>query len=427
MSELARRATVFFFPLYEMWRTRWHTLHNPDNPRRGRENAFAHARMLSNHRARVVTTPNNDTLYSNAWLDLSQGPLILSVPDTGDRYYSLAFMDAWTNNFAYVGRRTTGTKAGRYLVVGPDWPSRPPDGHAVVRAPTHMVWLLGRTVVDGPHDLDAAGAVMRGYTLEPSGDARSPTRLSSPEGPVSSDPADAARFFDVIRHARIGNAEPSRDQAELAALTPLRALWSGAGLSADDAMWPDVRAGYTAARQMIRVGPAFGSGTVRNGWGVPPASLGNFGIQYGLRAIVALTGLAALEPAEAMYMTANVDADGQALSGAHRYVIRFEKDGLPPVDAFWSLSMYEITPEGRAFFVDNPLGRYAIGDRTRHLMLGADGALELYVQKDAPGGARDGNWLPAPDGPLRLTFRAYQPRAALLEGRYTLPPVRRVG
>src|SRR5262245_29277702 len=139
VADMARRATVFFFPLYEMWRTRWNAILNPGNPRRGMENRFGHARMLADHRSRAVTTPNNDTLYSSAWLDLSQGPLVLTVPDTGDRYYSLAFMDAWTNNFAYVGRRTTGTRAGRHLVAGPDWSGAPPAGHGLIHAPTNMV------------------------------------------------------------------------------------------------------------------------------------------------------------------------------------------------------------------------------------------------------------------------------------------------
>ncbi|HJQ61213.1 MAG TPA: DUF1254 domain-containing protein, partial [Vineibacter sp.] len=294
MSELARRATVFFFPLYEMWRTRWNALFNPDNPRRVPENAFGHTRILLNHRARAVTTPNNDTLYSSAWLDLSPGPLVLAVPDVGDRYYSLAFMDAWTNNFAYVGRRTTGTRVGRYFIVGPRWQGQPPDGHGLIRAPTEMVWLLGRTVVDGPQDIDAAAAVMQRYVLAPSSDNRSASRLALPDAPVPADPDDAARFFDAIRRALAGNVAPSRDQAELDALAPLQGLWQGAPPPSDDPRWAELRAGYAAARQALRTGPSMGGGAPRNGWSVPPAALGNFGTAYGLRAVVALTGLAAL-------------------------------------------------------------------------------------------------------------------------------------
>ena len=169
-----------------------------------------------------------------------------------------------------------------------------------------------------------------------------------------------------------------------------------------------------------------GGGAARGGWTVPPTALGNYGTQYALRAAVALTGLAALEPAEAMYLSANDDSDGQAPSGAHRYVLRFAKGATPPVDAFWSLSMYELMPDGRSFFTENPLNRFAVGDRSRHLRLDDDGSLEIYLRHDPPQG-RESNWLPAPRGRMRLTLRAYQPRADLLAGRYTPPPVRRVG
>ncbi len=423
----AHRATVFFFPLYEMWRTRWNVILNPANPRRGSENSFGHARMLADHRSRSVTTPNNDTLYSSAWLDLSRGPLVLSVPDTGDRYYSLAFMDAWANNFAYVGRRVTGTRAGRHLVAGPDWSGPTPADHGLIRAPTNMVWLLGRTLVDDPQDLAAATAIMQRYTLEPSSDQRMPSGLARQDTAVPPDPDTVAAFFDVIRRAWVGNEALPRDQPELDALAPFSSLWTqGRPTLTPTDPWPALATGYAEARRAIRMGPALGGGTVRNGWGVPPKALGNFGTEYGLRAVVALTGLAALEPAEAMYMTANADWHGEPLNGANRYSMRFEKGTLPPVDAFWSLSMYEVTPEGRAFFTDNPLGRYAVGDRSKHLQYGVDGSLELYFQKESPGAEREANWLPAPPGPMRLTLRAYQPRADLLEGRYTPPPVRRV-
>jgi hypothetical protein len=428
IAEMARRATVFFFPLYEMWRTRWNAILNPGNPRRTTENMFGHARMLADHRSRAVTTPNNDTLYSSAWLDLSQGPLVLTVPDTADRYYSLAFMDAWTNNFAYVGRRTTGTRTGRHFVAGPDWSESPPPDHGLIHAPTNLVWLLGRTLVDGPQDLSAATALMQRYTLAPSGDPRLPSSLARQDTAVPADPGDVAAFFDIIRRAWVGNEAPSRDQPELEVLAPLSSLWMPdrtAPTTGDP--WPALATGHADARRAIRGGPALGGGAARNGWTVPPRTLGNFGTDYGLRAVVALTGLAALEPAEAMYMTANVDSEGRPLDGINRYSMRFERGALPPVDAFWSLSMYELTPEGRAFFADNPLNRYAVGDRSKHLRYGDDGSLELYLQKESPGSERQANWLPAPTGRMRLTLRAYQPRADLLDGRYAPPQVRRVG
>jgi hypothetical protein len=153
---------------------------------------------------------------------------------------------------------------------------------------------------------------------------------------------------------------------------------------------------------------------------------GNYGKNYELRALIALVGLAALEKVEASYVTADMDKDGKPLTGENRYRLRFEKGAFPPVDAFWSLSMYEVTPDQRAFFVDNPIKRYAIGDRTKGLKYNADGSLEIYMQNRSPGKDLDTNWLPTPPGVFRVTFRAYQPREQILKGDYALPGIQRV-
>jgi len=187
-----------------------------------------------------------------------------------------------------------------------------------------------------------------------------------------------------------------------------------------------IGAGIAQARDEIR---AAGSryGTLVNGWNYPARTLGDFGEDYLYRALVALTGLAALKPVEATYLTCNGDETGRPLDGAGRYLLRFEPGKLPPAKAFWSLAMYEVTPEGRAFFTDNPLGRYSIGDRTAGLKKGADGSLEIYLQHVPPDADQKSNWLPAPAGQMRLVLRAYEPAEPLLYGSYRLPPVRRIG
>jgi len=198
----------------------------------------------------------------------------------------------------------------------------------------------------------------------------------------------------------------------------------------------DARAFSEAERAAIRAGIADGQAELRaagkrygetvNGWNYPARNLGNFGDDYLYRAHIALTALAALETAEATYLSCTTDASGQPIVGGQRYILRFEPDQLPPAKAFWSLTLYEVTPEGRAFFTDNPLSRYAIGDRTRGLRKGPDGALEIYVQHERPAADQESNWLPAPaSGPIRLLLRAYEPQQALLDGRYRLPGVRR--
>jgi hypothetical protein len=180
-----------------------------------------------------------------------------------------------------------------------------------------------------------------------------------------------------------------------------------------------------AASKEIRGGLSR-AGKAKQGWSYPPSHLGNYGRDYALRAVIALIGLAALEPAEAAYMTSLVDKGGKTLAGENRYRLRFEKGALPPVDAFWSLSMYELMPDQRSFFVDNPIYRYAIGDRTKGLKVSADGSVEIYIQHLSPGKDLESNWLPAPTGVFRLSFRAYQPREPILKGEYLLPWIERV-
>jgi hypothetical protein len=182
--------------------------------------------------------------------------------------------------------------------------------------------------------------------------------------------------------------------------------------------------GIRQAHAEIRAGG--GRGETINGWLYPERHLGNFGDDYLYRAQVALGGLAALEPAEAAGLICIGDADGRPLDGTDRYRLRFEPGQLPPAKAFWSLTVYEVTAEGRAFLVDNPLSRYAIGDRTRGLVHAADGSLEIALQHDRPASERETNWLPTPAGPMRLVLRAYEPTDALLDGSYRMPPVRMV-
>lgn len=417
----ARDAFIFTFPLYEMYRTRQIALgaQRPIPP-----NTFAHRRMLADDRTREVTTPNNDTLYSSAWLDLRGSALILSLPDTGDRYYSAALMDMYTNNFACLGRRTTGTEAQMVVIAGPGWQGEAPGGLKVIRSPTPWAWALCRFLVDGPDDLPAVHALQDQCLLTPL--ARGATSFAVPtDAPPADKPGNPAAYVPLVNRLLAENPPPARDNMALARFgdVGVRPDATGAALSLiDRGIW---YAGLLAARSAMKDAGAV-VGRPVDGWIRPPREIGNFGDDYMLRAIIALIGLGALEQAEAVYMSANVDTAGAALDGGRRYRLRFGPGDLPPVDAFWSLSMYELTADGRAFFTDNPIGRYAIGDRTAGLARGADGALEIAIQREEPDGALRANWLPTPAGPFRLTLRAYQPRAALLDGRYRPPGVTRL-
>ncbi|MBI1198834.1 MAG: DUF1254 domain-containing protein [Phenylobacterium sp.] len=376
-------------------------------------NTFAHGRDLVDHTMRAITTPNNDTLYSSAHVELSKGPVTLTVPPSGARYVSLALMDAYTNNFCILGTRTTGPDGGRYTLVGP---REAAEGPNVIRAPTNRVWALARILVDGPHDLEAARAVQAGFLMQgPAPD---------PEGPYANRDAPWAEYFASAAQLLARNPPPIADTAMLAAMAPL-------GLEAFDptrfspeeaeAIAAGVERGRTAGRRSGLRRPTF-----VQGWTYPYARLGDFGQEYDYRAAVAINGLAALPPEEAMYMRAQGDLPRALCDGAANWRLRFPADRLLPVNSFWSLTLYEATDDGQFFFADNEIGRYAIGDRTPGLTYDPDGSLDIWIGHDRPDDARFGNWLPAPRGPFALFLRAYLPKPELLHGAYLLPPLERL-
>jgi hypothetical protein len=421
---LIRRAFVYAFPIHEMGRLLLGGAHST-TPQ------FVHRRTLASPGDRAVTTPNNDTLYSSARLNLAAGPVKLTVPDTQGRYYSVAFVDAATDNFAMLGQRTTGTRAGDFLIVGPDWVSPLPDGARVIRAPGNDVLVLLRIVVQGPADVAAVQRLQDGFTLA---SVPSPAVAAAPASAPAVAPAAAAaapqpaaaeRFLSIVNRMLARNPPPSYERVLLERFASVGVC--GAGCSWD-ALAPQVQARWNAMlpdmmAQLQR--RANDHAQHPNGWSAPGATIGNFGTDYELRAEVALTGLLALEPAEAMYFTAREDGAHHALTGTHVYRLHLPP-GAIPVDGFWSLTMYEQDFDGRLALVNNPIDRYAIGDRTPGLRRNRDGSVDIWIQRAEPGGARRANWLPAPPGPFVLTLRAYEPRLALRDGRFVLPPLEAV-
>jgi hypothetical protein len=372
-------------------------------------NRFNHSRTLADHTSRGVTTPNNDTLYSSAHVDLSRGPVTFTLPAAGERYFSLALMDAYTNNFAVLGTRTTGGGGGVVRLFGPNAAA---EGSDVLRSPTNHVWALARTLVTSPPDLPAAHAVQDRLTI--TGPA-----FPAP-GPVAGRAAPWPEFFAAASRLMVANPPPLTDRAELARIAPLQlgAGFDPARFNAADAA--RIAAGVAEARTRAG-GPA--AGPEIGGWAYPRANLGDFGEDYAYRAAIAISGLAALPAAEAMYMRSQGELPRGLHDGRKRHVLRFLAGRAPPVNSFWSLSLYEATPEGQFFFADNSIHRYAIGDRTPGLKTNADGSLDIYISHDAPPADRQANWLPAPAGPFALNMRTYLPKPELLDGRYRLPPV----
>ncbi len=412
LAAIARDMYVFTFPLHENYRVRHLVTQAAPAPQRVATNAFLHRRDLVDHTSRRVTTPNNDTLYSQSFLDLSRGPVVLEVPEVAERYYTFALMDFYSNNFAYVGTRTTGTAAGKHLVAGPGWRGTAPDGMHVIASPTNAVWMLGRILVTSPEDLPRVRTLqdrLKLYSLSESGPA--PVF----DGPPLA-PGDPWGYVAIVNHALTENPPPARDAAAVARFA---AIGVGPGLRFDrDRISAEqqaaIVAGIKEGERLVAAKEL--SGTVVQGWSYPTQGMGNFGADFLLRAGTALKLLAALEPAEAVYLS----YVGEPLDGSRRYRLRFDAGRLPPVHAF-----YEAMPDKRLFFADNPIKRYAIGDRTPGLRVGANGSLDIDIRHDSPGTERESNWLPAPAGPFALVLRAYVPKPELLDGRYRLPALER--
>jgi hypothetical protein len=283
----------------------------------------------------------------------------------------------------------------------------------VVRAPTDHDWALARILVDGPHDLDAARAVQQGVSLQ--GPA-----VETP-GPFAQRSAGWADYFESAARLMAANPPPATDQAVLEAMAPLglEAFDAGRFSAAEAAAIED---GIGEARKEVRRGGLGGANFIE-GWSYPAARLGDFGQDYLYRAAVALGGLAALPPAEAMYMRAGGPLPRALFDGTRAWRLHFPADRLPPVNSFWSLTLYEATEDGQFFFAENPLGRFAIGDRTPGLATNPDGSLDIWIGSETPGAEREANWLPAPAGPFALFMRTYLPKPELLDGLYRLPPV----
>lgn len=392
-------------------------------------NQFGHLSGLATPEDTDVVSPNADTLYSTAWLELGKEPVILEVPDTGDRYYVMQMLDAYTNNFASVGRRTTGTGEGRFAIVGPEWNGSLPENVTVIKSPTNTVWIIGRILVNGYDDLSNATALQSRFTLTPL------SRLGNQSGPVqnltladykqytpSPNVQERLMFFEDLRVAMLNNPPPSGEETLMAnfsriGLTQLQSPY-GTGLN------PEIGDGLARAivegDRIVREAWANQSGNGGNTW-LMNTNTGNYGSDYLTRAAVAVGGLGANVPEEAVYARAMASNEGAPLNGADRYVIRFGSGNLPPVDAFWSLTAYNSTSY---MLVPNPYYRYSIGDRTPGIKNNPDGSLDIYIQKDIPEG-KESNWLPAPEGNFYLILRMYQPKPEVLDGTYQIPPVRR--
>ena len=432
---------LYFYPLVTMDLTRRQMTNLPAGKELGfgPPNTFNNVPAYPSASDRVVVRPNFDTLYSIAWLDLVKEPVIVSAPDTNGRYYLLPMLDMWTDVFASPGWRTTGTQAQHFLVAPAGWRPdlrdrfieefRLPKGTQRIDAPTSKVWIIGRTKTDGPQDYDAVHEVQAGFKVtplsewgrepkpvevifDPSVDMKTPPKKQVDSMPAGKYFAYAAELLKtnrshltdvpIIAQMRRIGIEPGKDFDMERVSDPVRRA---------------LEAAPAAAQRLIEWKlPTLAR--VANYWSMNTDTMGVYGNYYLKRAIVAQVGLGANLPEDAVYPLNLGDQTGRPLDGANKYVLHFEKANLPPVDAFWSVTLYD----AEGYQVGNSLNRFAVSS-WMPFSYSPDGSLDLYFQNENPGKDKEVNWLPAPRGPFTLTMRLYAPKSEALTGKWNPPPV----
>ena len=433
-QQIAVEAYIYGYPLVTMEMTR-RVMSNVREPEGTRAPMGHLIRMQEypNASFRDVTAPNADTLYTTTWLDVGKEPWVLSLPDAHGRYYLFPMLDGWTDVFQVPGKRTTGTGPQKYAITGPGWKGALPKGVKEYKAPTSIVWLLGRIYCTGTpedyaaiHKMQAAVSVVplssygKAYTpppgtVDPNIDMKTPVRDQ-----VNALSSEA--YFNLL-------AKLMKDNPPAKADAPMLRKMARLGIVPGKPF--DLGKLDPAAQQALQKVPGVGfekitahfksAGTVSNGW-VFTTKTGIYGTDYLQRALITAFGLGANRPQDAVYPTSEADAEGKPYEGTNKYVMHFPNGQLPPVTGFWSLTMYN----AEYFFVANPLNRYTLSARN-DLKKNPDGSVDLYLQNENPGPEKESNWLPAPAGKFILMLRLYWPKEtppSIIDGTWKIPPVK---
>lgn len=430
---IAQEAYVYGYPLVTMEMTR-RVMTNVAQSQgtRAPMNTLVRLRSYPDAKFRDVTAPNADTLYTTGWLDVGKEPWVLSIPDAHGRYYLFPMLDGWTNVFQVPGKRTTGTAAQTYAITGPGWKGTLPAGVTEYKSPTSMVWLLGRIYCTGtPEDYAAVHKLQDEVKLVPLSSYGKPFQPQAgkvePTIDMKTPVRDQVNALSAEAYFQL-MADLMKSNPPSAADAPILAKMAQIGLVPGQKFQPDpALAGVLASVPKDSFKAIMGhfktAGENQNGW-LFTTGTGQYGTDYLERALITAIGLGANRPQDAIYPTSETDAAGQPYDGSKKYVMRFPAGQLPPVDGFWSLTMYDAD----YFFVDNPLNRYTLSQRN-NLKKNADGSVDLYLQNANPGPDKESNWLPAPSGRFILMLRLYWPRSkapSILDGSWKIPGVQEV-
>lgn len=388
----------------------------PATSYRGPLDHIGWATSLASPDAKDMPTANNDTYYMSAVLDLTE-PYVLSVPDTHDRYYVIDVFNMWQELEHYIGRRTTGTKAGKYVLVPPGWKGALPKDAKRLDVSTRMVWLWGRLHVKQGEDTAPVLALQKKFTVTPlSGKINGNPTL--PALPQTGN--DELGFFTELAAALKTNSIKPADQSLFAQFARIGLTEKGFDESKLNA---DTRKGMVEGLKdapAVAISSLSSTSSVRNGWNWV-TGLDSFGFNYPLRALVSGPYLGGQGEHEAMYPLRYTDSKGETLSGANQYVVKLAS--APPVGAFWSLTMYNADDK---MLVANDLGRYKVGSDTPGLKTAPDGSITIPISHSKPAGEDAANWLPAPSGNFYVILRLYQPSDEILSGKWVLPQLNKV-
>jgi hypothetical protein len=436
-------AYLYFYSLITMDITRQQISNmEPGKGFGGPMNSFVNILAYPAADLKTVVRPNFDTLYSSGWLDLTKEPVVVSVPDTAGRYYLLPMLDMWTDVFASPGWRTTGTEAGYFVVAPPGW--RPdlrdrlieefklPKDTQRIDAPTPYVWIIGRTKTDGPSDYAAVNKIQAGFKITPLSQwGKTPTPIQVKIDPsidmktppkVQVDTMSADKYFAYAAELLKLQPPHATDQPIIARMKRI-GIESGKSFDLDKAD-PVVKKALEAVPKIAQKLMEWKIPTlarVANGWSMNTDTMGVYGNYYLKRAIIAQLGLGANLPEDAIYPLNLGDESGKPLDGANKYAIHFDKATIPPVNAFWSITLYD----QQGFQVANSLNRFAVSS-WMPFQFNPDGSLDLYFQNESPGAEKEANWLPAPKGAFNLCLRLYAPKSEALTGKWNPPPVMKV-
>lgn len=393
----------------------------------GPVNSFTHKFSIPGPDFRAVVRPNVDTLYSSAFLDLAEGPMVLEVPEIRDRFYLMAMLDAWTNNFAGPGSQSNGGEPETYLIAGPGWTGKAPDGMTRIDAPTNLVWIIGRTELKGKDDVAAVNEIQRAYKLHPLS-GKAPAPAEGPCRPIAGEqePEDVIKglsgteFFSRLDRLIDLYPPTPADEDKLQKLGVINVGPHAGGrverLSASNR--DALNGGMERGQKLIDA--AFGFGN-RGAWAPDPTKvpLGAYGDSYLVRAVVAQIGFGANRNEYAVYQNARETGGGKTLDGSKGvYELRFARGKTPPVSGFWSVTVYE----SDGFLSENAIGRYALGSNSG-LSANEEGEIVITFAAEKPDGVPQENWLPVPEDTFEVTLRMFGPGEAILDGTWSAPPI----